>query len=926
MGAGAKWLARGVAALMAALAASGPGPAAAEAVETALGIARDAPARLVMAYSPDRGWIVRQDGRQVEIAFPGADLAIQLPPVPGGPEAFRSLSAEVRDGATYLRIGLGCDCTLAIRSDGRRLEIDAVGAELVAGPIRREAGPAPRLAPLPPRRPAVPGPGAEGAVAAAPAAGRSGRTPQADPAPDPDAVSAPAPDPGAIPGGASAPGPGHAGQPDTGSAAPPPVAPSGDPGNGPPPDLDATRDRLLGELRQAAESGFITLRAGSDLAAGALPAGGTAVAALVPDQARQDAPAQPLHEAGGAAQGPGAHPAAQRAGPYSGEPATDAPPPGAPRPAAADPGGGAAHAGEGLPQAGAPGPEGEPPVTAQAAGAAQGTVRDAVAGAPTGSAEPACLPNEAFLLPDPQEPGDLVREIAALRRGLTGEFDRPDHVAVARLARLYIANGLGAEASSLLGAMGAEVEDRAVLAALAVLSEDRPLPAGNVLAAPGCTGQHALWQAFDAALAGRNAEALAYEAAATGALEQAARAVRGRIASRIGLVAAAAGDRAAAHRLLAMARRGVTAGDRSGHLMVQRLAAEDDRLFGKPEDRVAKLETLSRDRSETGAEALLALASEFDGHDSGAIRHADQARLDRMRLDLGALALAARGSARGEAALLAEVRLTAGSLGRDAAFAVLEHGHRDGTVSEPAYRAALSALAELAAAPGDTELALVFEAAPHRFAASLAERGFRQALARSYAGLGAPALAGSVLRDGDLEDAAVAASLAWAFLDAGEPDRAGDLAALLPDAVARAEIAAEAARQAGDPAAALTALAQARAPASRRAAAAWSIPDWDAALAALRDTQAERGGGAAARAGDLRTAARLAFAALQAGAGEVPAEARALLQPDPAMTAGLEALFVRPPEGAQADPSAIPGFLARMKEETRLLEALLDDG
>jgi flagellar basal body L-ring protein FlgH len=87
------------------------------------------------------------------------------------------------------------------------------------------------------------------------------------------------------------------------------------------------------------------------------------------------------------------------------------------------------------------------------------------------------------------------------------------------------------------------------------LAEGKPLPVQNLLSVSGCTGQHALWQALNAALSARPAGAIEHEAAAAGALEQTARGLRGQIAVRLGLAAIAGRDWNAASRLHAMASR-----------------------------------------------------------------------------------------------------------------------------------------------------------------------------------------------------------------------------------------------------------------------------------------------------------------------------------------------------------------------------------
>jgi hypothetical protein len=647
-----------------------------EPLEAVLMLASDASARLVLPYWPEHGWLVRQSGRLAEIALPGARLAIATGAVslPAGAGAIVGLDTETAAQASYLRLALGCDCTLAVHGDGSRLLIDVVGAEGLAGPVGPVAGPAPRLTRLPPPRRAR-------------------------------------------------------------AAAEPGVQA---------PDVAETRRRLLDELRRAAEAGLVTLRSdGQGLLAridGAPPVPEIA-AALTPVGAGVSGPEADV-QGPGASVARAAEPEAAVAASYAG------PPPLAP--------GGVIE---------------EPP--AINAGHPEPTLAQRRTDLVTRAPAPACIENEKFALPDPLPAGAFMREAAGLRRALLGEFDRPDESAALSLARLYLAHGLGAETLAILAEFAPGAAEAPLLAALAWLADERPLPRPNLLAVSGCGGQHALWQAFDAALDGRSAEARALSAAATGALEQAARGMRGRIAVRLGLAAAAEDDWIAAHRLGAMAKRALAPEDAEGHDMRRLLEARHLWARGETEAAVRQLVPLGAARSWAGEQALLELAGIATG--PGA---ADLVALDTLRQDLGAVVTMQRGTELGRAALRAEARVTALLLGREAGFELLAYARSAGLIDESGYHAAIR---EIGAAMPDREggapLAVIYERSPLSFARSLEDAGFRVAVARSYLALGLPGLAERVLQPADLADAGLRRELADAYRELGDAAAAERLAA-----------------------------------------------------------------------------------------------------------------------------------------------------
>lgn len=105
-----------------------------------------------------------------------------------------------------------------------------------------------------------------------------------------------------------------------------------------------------------------------------------------------------------------------------------------------------------------------------------------------------CVDDDDLAISEWGAPGPLNENIAAYRRNLLEEFDRPDPGAVLGLTRLYAHNALGAEARQIVRLYGAELEQAELLYEMAaVLDGERP-PIDGVLGMAGpCSGRAALW-------------------------------------------------------------------------------------------------------------------------------------------------------------------------------------------------------------------------------------------------------------------------------------------------------------------------------------------------------------------------------------------------------------------------------------------------
>ncbi|WP_322867073.1 hypothetical protein U5922_013350 [Aquicoccus sp. G2-2] len=82
-----------------------------------------------------------------------------------------------------------------------------------------------------------------------------------------------------------------------------------------------------------------------------------------------------------------------------------------------------------------------------------------------------CITEETLNVADWAENAPFGAQVGALRARLFGEFDRPDPAAATALAKLYIAFGFGAEALDILTVTKANPKSKAILSAMAEITE-----------------------------------------------------------------------------------------------------------------------------------------------------------------------------------------------------------------------------------------------------------------------------------------------------------------------------------------------------------------------------------------------------------------------------------------------------------------------
>lgn len=104
----------------------------------------------------------------------------------------------------------------------------------------------------------------------------------------------------------------------------------------------------------------------------------------------------------------------------------------------------------------------------------------------------ACVPDDQLDIPAWGADAPPADQIARMRAGLSGEFDRADTSRILQLARLYVHLGFGAETRSLLAAWNLDGADHSLLDTLGVLV-DGGLAERGFDGMASCNGRAALW-------------------------------------------------------------------------------------------------------------------------------------------------------------------------------------------------------------------------------------------------------------------------------------------------------------------------------------------------------------------------------------------------------------------------------------------------
>ena len=540
--------------------------------------------------------------------------------------------------------------------------------------------------------------------------------------------------------------------------------------------------------------------------------------------------------------------------------------------------------------------------------------------------EPRCFAPEDLQFPRYATPNEAWSQISALRGRLLGEFDRVDRQVALDLVRWYLALDLADEAKAIIDGL---LEDDPTSAAYdeiaAILSGEAPATA-SALRKEGCSEDQNLWHAQALALDGAATQALDAAADAGRALERLPQRLRERAAASIGLAAAQAGDWDKARAMEAMANRSAGAlARRSQELLM--LAAALSKWHADDDRQKVLLQKVYAQGGPLGDRALI---------DLGELALRDTAFLtsgfNGLRADLGGLAARERGTPIGAKAYTLELKMVARNESRDKVLDALDFGVSQGFLPVAERPELLATLLN-----GDlyrelqTPLAVSYLDDPDRFSGALALTGFRQALATSMIDIGVPTLAVPLLTEDDRRNQELMVQLASALLDTGAPEAAAEIAVSISDGPVRNRLLSEAGsppdignalnRQPLDLPISDKEKAEYRLTAiEQRFRSAMTRSDYDAAM---REAELKM-----AVAPSSESAVQLAMTALQAGRGKTPSAVATYLQEtDPDQLRAIDGLFAAETDPAGVrDQAAAKLLVETIDKEISLIEEILGDG
>ena len=378
-----------------------------------------------------------------------------------------------------------------------------------------------------------------------------------------------------------------------------------------------------------------------------------------------------------------------------------------------------------------------------------------------------CFARERLLLPDYPSSTEFINAVAEKRRSLVGEFDTGDPETAIDLAKSYISVGFTLEAKTVIAEYASEHPLGQFLTDASGLLDGQPAPAGSAVLTPDCLGSQALWRALSQALADESASAIRSELSGGNSLEEFPSFPRQMISARLGLAAADVGQWDTARRMEAMALRsakGLSFGTLGQtHLLSHALSAwrED------PERARMHLELATNGDAESALTALMMRAE-------GALNNPDgESDLDRLIADLGELARKEIGTPLGAKAFGLEARLFSRNASLSKTISFLSDATEIGLLDPAKHTELLSELVSSGDEKDETTpLAIAYLEDPATLNGHLDQAPLRRALVTSLAEVGLPAMAQTLLRDGDLTEEQVALALADAFLEADDPREA----------------------------------------------------------------------------------------------------------------------------------------------------------
>jgi hypothetical protein len=448
--------------------------------------------------------------------------------------------------------------------------------------------------------------------------------------------------------------------------------------------------------------------------------------------------------------------------------------------------------------------------------------------APVNTGDPALTPDGGACLPDSDldiaawgDDRPFVVQMTEARSTLVGEFDRPDPEALARLVRLNLFFGFGAEARNVLAGFGTDFPEAPLWTAMAHILDDQAAPSGSPFAGQiDCTGSVALWATLAEPVLkpgqGPDAKSVAL------AFSSLPLHLRRHLGAPLAEKMLSIGDISTAQ----MIRDAIWRAPGAAGPAAEILEAQLDRERGNLQDAAERLGTL---RESGGPGARLALLDLVDTQlEMG--QSVDEATI----VELGAHLHETQGTELQAPLVRAEMLALASTGDFDAAF----------SRSPRADAADVEGLWAMLAGKGQDSALLTHAVLPQDSPVPPLDNALRKSIADRLLGLG---FADEALRWlPDATDASTAESLARAELRRGDARTAlRGIAGLDGPEISR--LRAEALEKLGDQAAAARAFAEAGDPAAE-AAALWRAQDWaasadlgsDAVRAALQQLSPDR--------------------------------------------------------------------------------------
>ena len=434
-----------------------------------------------------------------------------------------------------------------------------------------------------------------------------------------------------------------------------------------------------------------------------------------------------------------------------------------------------------------------------------------VEAAPVNSEDPALTADGGACLPDSEleiatwgDDRPFVVQMAEARENLVGEFDRPDPDLLARLVRLNLFFGFGAEARNVLTGFGGDFPQSRLWAAMAHILDDHVAPPGSPFAGQiDCTGTVALWAALaepvlkPGSTPDAQSVALAFSALPLH--------LRRHLGAPLAEKMLAVGDVATAQLIRDAIWRAPGAAGPAAEI----LEAQLDRARG---DLTGAAETLSTLRQAGGPTAPIALIDFVDTQ-----LEMGQAVDEATIVELGALLHESQGTALEAPLMRAEMLALASAGDFDAAFSRLPQ----------ADAANATELWAMLAGKGQESALLTHAVLDVDSPVPLLDNALRKTIADRLLALGFPDAALRWMPEAT--DAQTAESMARAELRRGDARTALRTIAGL-DSPEINRLRAQALEQLGDQAAAARAFAAAGDPAAE-AAALWRAQDWKASAA-----------------------------------------------------------------------------------------------